>query len=360
MPKTLLVPVRKFLRVLDYMERIGLDPDAMAQAIGYSQRELEALSSDQRLPGTEYSRMYKNAVTQMQTFNRPIPWAAGIGSEAHELMCHCIIGCKTLGDALDMAQRFDRLAYPLIGYRMQVKRTTSSFELHYQVRTEAEGSVFVPEDWDRAEHYETVAQASGLTIWFAFCGWLVGRSLDPEALEIGAPYVSDAYREGLENVFRCPVQFDASENKFVAPLDYLEHRLVHTVASLQEFLSNAVFGLIELSGKPSSTTAAIRSLIKLDFSDGIPSFEQMAYNLHMSESSLRRRLLKEETSYQKIKDKVRCEIAIEHLAREGTKINDLAELLGFTEPSSFVRSFRGWMGLTPKAYRDSLKPVNAD
>ena len=65
MPKTLLIPVGKFLRLLDYMERIGLDPDAMAEETGYSQRELESLSSDQRLPGTEYSRMYKNAVGQI-------------------------------------------------------------------------------------------------------------------------------------------------------------------------------------------------------------------------------------------------------------------------------------------------------
>ena len=86
----------------------------------------------------------------------------------------------------------------------------------------------------------------------------------------------------------------------------------------------------------------------------MPSFEEMASNLHMSESSLRRRLLKEGTSYQAIKDQVRCEIAIENLSREEMRINDLAELLGFTEPSSFVRSFRGWMGITPKAYRDKV------
>jgi AraC-like DNA-binding protein len=353
MQRELLLPVGKFLRVLDYMERVGLDAEAMAGAIGHSKRELQSMGREERLPGTEYSRMYKNAVAQMQTLKRPIPWAAGLGSEAHALMCHCIIGCKTLGDALDMAQRFDRLAYPLIGYRMRVERTDSSFELHYQVRTESGAEAFVPEDWDRAEHYETVAHASGLMVWFAFCGWLIGRSIDPRELHIAGPWVSDSYRDSLVNVFHCPVEFDAPDNKFVAPLDYLEHRLVHTADSLQEFLDNAVYQLIELSGKPSSTTAAIRSLIKLDFSEGIPSFDQMAGNLHMSESSLRRRLLKEETSYQNIKDQVRCEIAIEHLRREDTKINDLAELLGFTEPSSFVRSFRGWMGVTPKAYRDS-------
>ncbi|MBT4522243.1 MAG: helix-turn-helix domain-containing protein [Halieaceae bacterium] len=355
MPRQLLIPVRKFLRLLDYMERIELDPESMAQAMGYSRRELLVMPSDQRLPGTDYSHMYRDAVRQMQSLRRPIPWAAGIGSEAHQLMCHCIISSKTLGDALDMAQRFDRLVYPLIGYRMRVERSGASFELHYQVRTEPEGSIFVPGDWDRAEHYQTVAQASGLLIWFAFCGWLIGRSIDPQALHIGGPYVSDAYHDGLARVFQCPLEFDADEVKFVAPAEYLEHRLVHTQDSLQAFLDNAVYELIELSEKPSSTTAAIRSLVRLDFSDGLPSFEQMASNLHMSESSLRRRLLKEDTSYQKIKDQVRCEIAVDHLRRADTKITDLAEYLGFTEPSSFVRSFRGWMGVTPKAYRDSLK-----
>jgi AraC-like DNA-binding protein len=356
MPKELLVPIRKFLRLLDYMERIGLDPEAMATALGFSLRQLQALPPDQQLPGSDYSRMYKDAVRQMETLKRPIPWAAGIGSEAHELMCHCIISCKTLGEALDMAQRFDRLAFPLIGYRMHIECTDTQVELHYRVRTEPEGSVFAPEDWDRAEHYEAVARASGLLVWYGFCGWLIGRSFDLEQVQIAAPHVSDAYRDGLVDVFHCPIEFDAADNKIVAPLEILERRLVHTPDSLQEFLSNAVFGLIALNSKPSSTTAAIRSLMKLDFHKGIASFEQMAEKLHMSESSLRRRLLKEETSYQKIKDQMRCEIALEHLRRPDTKIVDLAELLGFTEPSSFVRSFRGWMGVTPKVYRDGLNP----
>jgi AraC-like DNA-binding protein len=357
MPKELLVPIRKFLRLLDYMERIGLDPDAMATALGFSRQQLRSMPRDQQLPGSDYSRMYRDAVRQMETLKRPIPWAAGIGSEAHALMCHSIIACKTLGEALDMAQRFDRLAYPLIGYRMRVERTEAQFELHYEVRTESDGGVFAPEDWDRAPHYEAVARASGLLVWYGFCGWLIGRSFDLEQVQIAAPHVSDAYRAGLMDVFHCALEFDSSENKFVAPLEILERRLVHTPGSLDEFLDNAVFGLIALNSKPSSTTAAIRSLIKLDFGEGIPSFEHMASKLHMSESSLRRRLLKEKTSYQNIKDQVRCEIALEYLRREDTSINDLAEFLGFTEPSSFVRSFRGWMGITPRAYRQSLKPA---
>ncbi len=355
MANDLLIPARKFLRLLDYMERIGLDTAAMLEPMSFTQQQLQSMSDDTGLPSVDYSLMYRNAVRQMQTLNRSIPWAAGIGTEAFELMCHSIITCKTLGEALDRAERFDKLVHPLIGYRMSVARSESTFELHYQVRTEAQGSVFAPEDWDRTEHYETVARASGLLIWYGFCGWLIGRSFDLDAVQIAAPYVSDAYRDGLLNVFRCPLEFETEESRFIAQAKYLEHRLVHTPESLQVFLDNAVYELILLNSKPTSTTSAIRSLIKRDFSEGIPSFEQMADNLHMSESSLRRRLLKEETSYQSIKDQVRCELAIEYLRNEATKIHDLAELLGFTEPSSFVRSFKGWMGVTPKVYRDSLK-----
>ena len=350
-----LVPVRKFLRLLDYMERIGLDTESMLAPLGLTRRQMEQLSADHSLSGRAYSAMYRNAVRQMQTLKRPLPWAAGLGSEAFELMCHCIISTRTLGEALELAQRYDHMLYPILGYRMRVQRHDNRFELHYRVHIDRDNRTFVPEGWDRAEHYETVARASGLMVWYGLCGWLIGRTLDLAEVQIAAPPVSEAYRDGLARVFHCPLKFESQQNKLVASADYLDRRLVHTIESLENFLENVVYELSILSRKPASTTAAIRSLIKLDFSEGMPSFQQMASNLHMSESSLRRRLLKEDTSYQAIKDQVRCEIAIEHLSREDTRINDLAELLGFTEPSSFVRSFRGWMGMTPRAYRDSVR-----
>ena len=38
-------------------------------------------------------------------------------------------------------------------------------------------------------------------------------------------------------------------------------------------------------------------------------------------------------------------------------VADLADYLGFTEPSSFVRSFKGWTGETPKSYRDKMQAL---
>ena len=74
-----LVPVRKFLRLLDYIERIGLDTESMLAPLGLTRRQMGQLSADHSLSGRDYSAMYRNAVRQMQTLKRPIPWAAGLG-----------------------------------------------------------------------------------------------------------------------------------------------------------------------------------------------------------------------------------------------------------------------------------------
>jgi AraC-like DNA-binding protein len=74
----------------------------------------------------------------------------------------------------------------------------------------------------------------------------------------------------------------------------------------------------------------------------------------MSESSLRRRLLEEQTSFQALKDELRCQLAKDYLADPDQKIADVAEQLGFTEQSSFGRSFRQWTGYTPRGWREHL------
>ena len=176
-------------------------------------------------------------------------------------------------------------------------------------------------------------------------------------MRVAAPFLSQAYFEGLAAVFRCPIYFDADENTLQFPRDALARRIVHTPDSLAEFLDGIVYHLIAAERAPTSTSAAIKSLVSIDLPGGMPSFTEVARTLHMSESSLRRRLQKEDTSYQALKDEVRCEVAIDKLLNEQAKIADLADYLGFTEPSSFVRSFKSWTGQTPNSYRERIQAL---
>ena len=348
------VPVNKFLRLFDYLERIGLDVDAIARSVNLVPQRIAELPSQQPLPAQHYSRLYREAVLQMQTLRQPLPWAAGVGSEAFELMCHCMISGRTLGAALALAARFEKLVYPLTQHYVKLTVLQEQAKLGYHIRFSEEESSLVPQDWDRAESKDTVARASGLLVWHALCGWLVGQPVELNEVRIAAPYLNDAYQERLSSTFRCNILFDAEENTLIFPREQLDRRLVHTVDSLQEFLDNAIYELIAIDQEPASTSAAIKSLITIDLPSGLPSFSRVAEHLHMSESSLRRRLQKEDTSYQNLKDEVRCQVAIDKLLHEQAKVADLAEYLGFTEPSSFVRSFKGWTGETPKTYREKI------
>ena len=352
------ITARKFLRLLDYLQRIGVDAEAIAARVNLVPSRLSRLDGDQPLPAQQYSRLFREAVRHMQAMNQPIPWAAGVGSEAFELMCHCVISARTLGEALGLAQRFDRLVYPMVGYNMRLLDDgREDVKLSYRINVEGETSPLVPGDWDRAGDYDTVSRASGLLVWHAFCGWLTGFSLEATEMRVAAPYLSQEYARGLAAVFRCPIHFDDRENTFSFPRETLDRRIVQTPRSLEEFLGNAVYHLIAMEQAPASTSAAIKSLISIELHSGMPSFVEVAGMLHMSESSLRRRLQREQTSYQALKDEVRCEVAVDQLLNQNAKVVDVAEYLGFAEPSSFVRSFKGWTGHTPRSYRENLQAL---
>ncbi|MCR9217014.1 MAG: chloride channel protein [bacterium] len=85
-----------------------------------------------------------------------------------------------------------------------------------------------------------------------------------------------------------------------------------------------------------------------------PTLAEMAAHLHVSLSTLNRRLRGAATSYQALVDDVRRQRARELLANPRQRVGDIAAALGFLDPTSFVRSFRRWYGTTPGRYRREL------
>jgi AraC-like DNA-binding protein len=92
-----------------------------------------------------------------------------------------------------------------------------------------------------------------------------------------------------------------------------------------------------------------------DFSNGFPGFETISSALSMSAPTLRRRLKREGTTFQQLKDTVRCEAAKLSLDRPEFSINEVALQMGFTDPSAFHRSFKKWTGQTPGQFRASRR-----
>jgi AraC-like DNA-binding protein len=85
-----------------------------------------------------------------------------------------------------------------------------------------------------------------------------------------------------------------------------------------------------------------------------PGADRAAATFDMPERSFRRRLGDAGRSYQKILDGVRLEKARGYLADSSRSVEEIAGLLGYSEPAAFIRAFERWTGQTPSRYRKTL------
>ena len=101
---------------------------------------------------------------------------------------------------------------------------------------------------------------------------------------------------------------------------------------------------------PDSTAARVRALLLQAMPSGDVDQEAVARALHQSPSTLQRRLREEGTSYQRLLDATRRELAVDYLRQGSHSLADITFLLGFSDQSNFTRAFRRWTGRTPREY----------
>lgn len=199
-----------------------------------------------------------------------------------------------------------------------------------------------------ARHQDRVL--AGLAIWLRFCGWLIGQEIDITHASCAGPQPDNG--EALRYFFPGPVQFGAGLNAVTFSARHLEAAILRDERQLDEFMAMAPYLLLHApEACHNSTTRRIRGIIGDDFQREMPSFEELTGLLNMSARTLRRRLESEGTSYQRIKDKARRDRAISLLRHPGLSVCEVAEALGFSDPSAFHRSFKKWTGQSPGAFR---------
>jgi AraC-like DNA-binding protein len=82
------------------------------------------------------------------------------------------------------------------------------------------------------------------------------------------------------------------------------------------------------------------------------SGDQAAKRLNLHRRTLSRRLRAQGTSFQRVLDGVRFEVACELLADAARPTSEVAARLGYAEPSAFGRAFRRWSGTSPLRWRE--------
>ena len=84
-----------------------------------------------------------------------------------------------------------------------------------------------------------------------------------------------------------------------------------------------------------------------------PSIDVISQALHVSPRTLQRRLQESGSSFQRVLDEARHQMARYYLSNSVLELNEAAYLLGFEDPNSFGRAFRVWEGVPPSDWREA-------
>ena len=150
--------------------------------------------------------------------------------------------------------------------------------------------------------------------------------------------------------FQCPLCFDAPVSKVVMHAEDLA-RGNQSYNPVTESLAIKLCDEMLLQQNSNRSLVGKVHLALLRTPEQYPSIQEVAEQLAMSERSLRRRLTELNTSFKEIFNKVRLELALRYLQDSNLAMEDIAQLVGFSDSTSFYRSFKKWTGKAPSAFR---------
>lgn len=101
------------------------------------------------------------------------------------------------------------------------------------------------------------------------------------------------------------------------------------------------------------TADRVKAVLLEALPGGDAGIESVAARLAMSKRTLQRRLGEEGESFQSLLGKTRAELADHYLRQSRLPLGEIAFLLGFQEPNSFIRAYQVWRGTTPGAFRQA-------
>jgi AraC-like DNA-binding protein len=112
-----------------------------------------------------------------------------------------------------------------------------------------------------------------------------------------------------------------------------------------------------LSSAPGkSYSEALQQVLRSYAADRWLSVNEASECVGASMRTLQRRLSTEQTSYSRVLEQARAEMASELLESTEACLADIAHELGYPSPGNFTRAFRRWSGVSPSEFRHHRKP----
>lgn len=321
--------------ILHYVAAQGVEMGALCSQAGIDPAWLG--DPDGRVSGEVLRRLWRGAVQATGDENLGLHIGEAFDLTALGIVGYVLLNCQTYGDVLEKLSRYTRLFSQGVAIAHQVMGETVSCEC----RIRGEVSNYLLKE-PRHPIESTLAALVRAT------HQLTGKSLPI----LGVDFQHEAPRDPSEHerVFGVKVRFSQPTTRIVFAAACLGWPVRSGNPQLLPLLETHAQTLLGQQAPPQTQVERVKQVIREHLQGEVPTVSMIAHQLLTSVRQLQRELNAESTSFQRVLDDTRREIALEQLRDPEVSIHDVAFVLGFSDPSAFHRAFKRWTGATPKSY----------
>src|SRR5690554_989521 len=256
------------------------------------------------------------------------------------MLGYAILSCADLRSALRLGHKYHTLVDPAFTFEVVDLGETTAIRLTTHLPFEP--------------FYRLVCDVF-LGMFATLARFLTGNpNLDAKEAHLNHPqpdYV-DAYYE----LTHCPVLFDQPRTEIIIDSHLLDTPLAMADQATAAMAEQQCADILARMGPKEGLIAKVRRIL-LSSTGNFLSVDEVASQLATSTRTLSRRLQDVGTSYQRILDVVRKEMSIEYLRNSNLPIEEVAALIGYSDPSNFRKAFRRWTSHAPSYYREERNEV---
>lgn len=325
------VPVVYGVLIQDVAARHGVDRSTLLAAAAIPPALLD--DPNGRLTQLQAGTMLYQAIALSR--EPALGYEIGLHSSltSHGLMGYGMISSSTLREAIGLSVKFLQLRLPM--FRMQLSTDGGHAVIGISEAMPLNGSVrqclfdLFLVGMARVAPALTGYRMPEIELWF--------DGAEPE-------YYA-RYRERLP-----PVRFGMGANQLRFRSTYLDLRPDTANPVTAKMVEEQCSRELEQLGFAGDVSGQVRAML-CNAQGHYPGLEQIAERLHMSSRTLKRRLRDQDTSFHQLLDETRRAESIRLLRTTALSVEQIAERLGYADPSNFCRAFRKWTAASPNGYR---------
>lgn len=190
--------------------------------------------------------------------------------------------------------------------------------------------------------FELECRLAMMTRLYELCG---NKSCGNALITIGLHYPEPAESKCYKGLFCNTIKFNCAHSFIAAPVAYVKDVWRPLRAQLFHKLMQQCEADFEVAEPKSTYAEKVYWCVSAHFHPAL-TMEDTAHLLGLSVRAFSRRLALEQTSFRQIFHRVKMELVCLHIRYSSLQPEDIAELVGFSSPSSLHRAIRTWRGTT--------------